>query len=105
MPLNPRLRHWSGQVVWLLGASSGIGRATAHRLHGLGARVIVSARSEAALQAFVVEHAGSSASVVDVTDPVAVSRAAAAIAAASRNAGEGADTARLIRLGLKELAR
>jgi Holliday junction DNA helicase RuvA len=32
-------------------------------------------------------------------------QAAAAIAAASRNAGEGADTARLIRLGLKELSR
>ena len=32
-------------------------------------------------------------------------QAAAAIAAASRNAGEGADAARLIRLGLKELAK
>src|SRR5262245_49527630 len=32
-------------------------------------------------------------------------QAAAAIAAAARNAGEGADTASLIRLGLKELAR
>jgi Holliday junction DNA helicase RuvA len=32
-------------------------------------------------------------------------QAAAAIAAAARSAGEGADTARLIRLGLKELAR
>jgi Holliday junction DNA helicase RuvA len=32
-------------------------------------------------------------------------QAAAAIAAATRDAGEGADTARLIRLGLKELAR
>ena len=32
-------------------------------------------------------------------------QAAAAIAAAARNAGEGADAARLIRLGLKELAR
>ena len=32
-------------------------------------------------------------------------QAAAAIAAAARDAGEGADTARLIRLGLKELAR
>jgi Holliday junction DNA helicase RuvA len=31
-------------------------------------------------------------------------QAAAAIAAATRNAGDGADTARLIRLGLKELA-
>jgi hypothetical protein len=27
------------------------------------------------------------------------------VAAAARNAGEGADTARLIRLGLKELAK
>ena len=33
------------------------------------------------------------------------SQAAAAIAAAARNAGEGADAARLIRLGLKELAK
>ena len=80
MPLNPRLAHWSGRVVWLLGASSGIGRATAHRLHGLGARVVVSARSEAALQAFVADHAGSDASVVDVTDAAAVGQAAAAIA-------------------------
>src|ERR1700674_1052477 len=32
-------------------------------------------------------------------------QAAAAIAAATRNAGEGADTARLIRLGLKELSK
>ena len=32
-------------------------------------------------------------------------QAAAAIAAAARNAGEGADTAALIRQGLKELAR
>ena len=32
-------------------------------------------------------------------------QAAAAIAAATRNAGEGADTATLIRQGLKELAK
>jgi Holliday junction DNA helicase RuvA len=32
-------------------------------------------------------------------------QAAAAVAAAARNAGEGADTAALIRQGLKELAR
>jgi Holliday junction DNA helicase RuvA len=32
-------------------------------------------------------------------------QAAAAVAAASRSAGEGADTARLIRLGLRELAK
>ncbi|MCJ9736283.1 Holliday junction branch migration protein RuvA, partial [Bradyrhizobium sp. PRIMUS42] len=32
-------------------------------------------------------------------------QAAAAIASASRSAGEGAETAQLIRLGLKELAK
>jgi holliday junction DNA helicase RuvA len=32
-------------------------------------------------------------------------QAAAAIAAAAREAGEGADAARLIRLGLRELSR
>src|SRR6185503_17140417 len=32
-------------------------------------------------------------------------QAAAAVAAASRNAGEGAETAQLIRLGLKELSK
>jgi Holliday junction DNA helicase RuvA len=32
-------------------------------------------------------------------------QAAAAIAAASRNAGDGAQTAQLIRLGLKELSK
>lgn len=81
MALNPRLKTWAGRVVWLLGASSGIGRATAHRLHGLGARVVVSARNEAALLSFVAEHAGSEASVLDATDAAAVRQAAAAITA------------------------
>lgn len=79
MPLNPRLRDWSGRVVWLLGASSGIGRATAHHLHGLGARVVVSARGAAALQGFVAEHPGAMALPVDVSDPAALRAAAQAI--------------------------
>ncbi|MCU0928837.1 MAG: short-chain dehydrogenase, partial [Burkholderiaceae bacterium] len=33
MPLNPPIRDWANQVVWLVGASTGIGRATAERLH------------------------------------------------------------------------
>lgn len=49
MSLNARLSDWRGKRVWLIGASSGIGRATAEALLARGARVAVSARSEAAL--------------------------------------------------------
>ena len=65
MSLNPPITNWSGRSVWLVGASTGIGRATAARLHGLGARVVVSARSEAALNAFVAVHPGSEAIALD----------------------------------------
>ncbi|OYV02198.1 MAG: short-chain dehydrogenase, partial [Burkholderiales bacterium PBB5] len=64
------------QHVWLVGASSGIGRATAARLHALGAQVTVSARGEAALDSFVAEHPGAQALVVDATDADALGNAA-----------------------------
>jgi NAD(P)-dependent dehydrogenase (short-subunit alcohol dehydrogenase family) len=81
MPLNPRIDSWTGRVVWLVGASTGIGRATAERLHARGARVIVSARSEAALESFVSQHAGSDKIVLDATDRDAMRDAAARIVA------------------------
>jgi short-subunit dehydrogenase len=76
MSLNPPIRDWTGQRVWLVGASSGIGRALAEQLHSLGASVIVSARQIDALQAFTDQHPGSTALPLDVTDSRAVQAAA-----------------------------
>ena len=66
MAPNARMNDWAGRRVWLVGASGGIGRATAQALHVLGAQVIVSARDQAAL---------------DVTDAAAVKVAAHALLA------------------------
>ena len=79
MALNPRIETWAGRTVWLVGASSGIGRATAERLHGLGAKVVVSARSRQALDEFAAAHPGSEALALDATDRQAVHDAAAGI--------------------------
>lgn len=81
MPLNPPITDWNGRVAWLLGASSGIGRATAARLHAAGATVVVSARNTAALDDFVRQHPGSRALPLDGTDRAAVRDAAARIVA------------------------
>jgi NAD(P)-dependent dehydrogenase (short-subunit alcohol dehydrogenase family) len=77
--LNPPLRDWTGRWVWIVGASSGIGRATAAALHGRGARVIVSARGTAALDDFVRAHAGCVALPLDVTDRADMAAAAQAV--------------------------
>jgi NAD(P)-dependent dehydrogenase (short-subunit alcohol dehydrogenase family) len=80
-PLNPRQRHWRGRRVWIIGASSGIGQATAAALHALGASVTVSARQQGALQAFVAAHPGAQALVLDATDQAAVQAATASVLA------------------------
>ena len=76
MPLNTAITDWRGQGVWLLGASSGIGRAVASLLHHRGARVCVSARQQGPLEAFVRQHPGSQALALDVSDSQAVAQAA-----------------------------
>lgn len=81
MSLNPPLRDWHGRRVWLIGASSGIGRATAAALHARGAQVIVSARSGNALDAFVAQHPGSAALVMDTAQPQQVQAAATQVLA------------------------
>ena len=79
MSLNPKLRDWQGKTVWLIGASSGIGRATASALHAAGAHVIVSARQTALLDEFVARHTGSHALALDVLDVPAVHAAVAVL--------------------------
>jgi NAD(P)-dependent dehydrogenase (short-subunit alcohol dehydrogenase family) len=68
MALNPVLKNWRGQVVWLVGASTGIGRALAEQLHALGAQVIVSARHAASLAEFEQRFPGSVGLPLDATD-------------------------------------
>ena len=84
MALNPRMVDWHDRTVWLVGASTGIGRATASALHARGATVVVSARSVAALNAFVEAHPGSIALPLDVTDAAALQAAAQTLTAKGR---------------------
>jgi len=80
-PLNPRQVDWAGKTVWIVGASSGIGQATAAALHAQGARVVVSARKAQSLDAFVAAHPGSLALALDATQRQAVQTAAAQLLA------------------------
>ena len=75
-PLNPPLSDWTGKTVWMIGASTGIGRATAAALYQQGAKVVVSARKVNALNAFVQQYPGSQALALDATDGAAIQTAA-----------------------------
>lgn len=48
-------KRWAGRVALITGASSGIGRATARALHGLGMRVAVTGRRQERLEALKAE--------------------------------------------------
>ena len=82
MSSNFPMTDWRGKTVWLVGASSGIGRATAHALHAQGAKVYVSARNQSALDVFVADHAGAVALALDASDPASVKAAAQDLLAA-----------------------
>ncbi len=85
--MNPRLNQWQGLRVWVVGASSGIGLATAEALLERGARVMLSARDGKALNGVVTQHSRTGeppraqAWPLDVTDKSAVSRTATEILA------------------------
>lgn len=70
--MNPRIEQWHGKRVWVIGASTGIGAATAELLHALGATVALSARSGGKLQAAAAGMSRATAAPLDVTDHASV---------------------------------
>jgi NADP-dependent 3-hydroxy acid dehydrogenase YdfG len=75
------MRDFRGKRYWLVGASEGLGLALARLLSEAGAELIVSARSEAALQTAVAGLPGkATALVVDVGSSASVAAAAAQLA-------------------------
>lgn len=80
-PYNPRMTDWRGRRVWVIGGSTGIGRATVLALAERGAQVMVSARGADALHALAARHPGLQAWPLDVTDAPAVRTCAAGILA------------------------
>ncbi|WP_293765948.1 SDR family NAD(P)-dependent oxidoreductase [uncultured Aquitalea sp.] len=68
-PLNPPLRDWPGQRVWLVGASSGIGAALARHLLDKGAEVVLSARRQTSLMQVADAHPRALILPHDVTSP------------------------------------
>jgi short-subunit dehydrogenase len=78
--MNPRLKPISEQVILITGASSGIGLLTAQTAATMGAKVILIARNEQALERVTSEirEQGGTATygVADVADPEALRTAA-----------------------------
>lgn len=73
--MNPRIASWEGRRVWVIGASTGIGRATALLLGSLGARVALSARNAAALRMAADGKAAMLALPLDIVDHASVAAA------------------------------
>ena len=67
-PLNRRIVEWTGQRIWLIGASSGIGAALAKDLLQAGARVALSARRADQLQAVAAGYPQAIVAPFDIID-------------------------------------
>ncbi len=76
MALNPPLPPWNECRIWIIGASTGIGTATARSLLAKGARVAISARKAEQL-AGVAADAGARALIepLDFTDSAQIAAA------------------------------
>lgn len=59
------------KVIWVTGASSGLGRSLALRLAGGGAKVIASARNQKALDELAAQHRNIHPLAIDITDQAA----------------------------------
>ncbi len=62
----------TGKVALITGGASGIGAATARRLHGAGARVFIADLNVDAAKALAVELPGSTAVAMDVTNMASI---------------------------------
>lgn len=71
-----------GKVVWITGASSGIGAGVARELASRGARVVVTARSAGALDELAASHPGIEARRGDITDAEGIAAVVGEIIAA-----------------------
>jgi citronellol/citronellal dehydrogenase len=76
---------FAGQVLWVTGGGSGIGRCVAHELASLGARVIISGRTQAKLDAVAAEITADGGccdtAAFDIRDEEAVKAGVAAVIA------------------------
>jgi citronellol/citronellal dehydrogenase len=76
---------FAGQMVWVTGGGSGIGRCVAHELASLGARVVISGRSAdklARVAAEIAEDGGAChTTAFDIRDEEAVKAGVAAVVA------------------------
>ncbi|MFJ7566818.1 SDR family NAD(P)-dependent oxidoreductase [Herminiimonas sp. NPDC097707] len=73
--MNPQISNWHDKRVWLIGASTGIGAATAQNLLAQGARVALSARRPELLAMVADGHPNALIAVLDIVDHASVSAA------------------------------
>ncbi len=101
------MKDLAGKTVLLTGASTGLGPFIARRLHRAGARFVLSARNEAALDKLSKELGGARVVVADLSragEPERLAREAGAVDVLVSNAGIPA-TGRLATFEVEEIDR